>query len=187
MKKTDRYCFPAVFSYEEGQEISVFFPDLDVATSGVNDDDALLSARELLGCVLCGLEEDKEEIPEPTPLAEVHAEKNERSVLIDVYMQIFNLSYNASSNLMMVTLIFFSCLFTALGFFDNWVSKAGAGLFVPISGFAHATTSSALEYKKEGLVFGIGSNIFKLSGSVILYGVISAYIFGIVRFVFFGG
>ncbi len=86
MKKTERYCFPAVFSYEEGQEISVFFPDLDVATSGVNDDDALLSARELLGCVLCGLEEDKEEIPEPTPLAEVQAEKNERSVLIDVYM-----------------------------------------------------------------------------------------------------
>ncbi len=86
MKKTERYCFPAVFSYEEGQEISVFFPDLDVATSGVNDDDALLSARELLGCVLCGLEEDKEEIPEPTPLAEVQVEKNERSVLIDVYM-----------------------------------------------------------------------------------------------------
>ena len=51
MKKTDRYCFPAVFSYEEGQEISVFFPDLDVATSGVNDDDALLSARELLARV----------------------------------------------------------------------------------------------------------------------------------------
>ena len=54
--------------------------------------------------------------------------------------------------------------------------------FIPISGFAHATTSSALEYKKEGLVFGIGSNIFKLSGSVILYGVVSAYIFGIIRF-----
>ena len=86
MKKTERYCFPAVFSYEEGQEISVFFPDLDVATSGVNDDDALLSARELLGCVLYGLEEDEEEIPTPTPLADVQVEDNERSVLIDVYM-----------------------------------------------------------------------------------------------------
>ena len=40
MKKTDRYCFPAVFSYEEGQEISVFFPDQDVATSGVNEEEA---------------------------------------------------------------------------------------------------------------------------------------------------
>ena len=67
------------------------------------------------------------------------------------------------------------------------VSKAGAGLFIPISGFAHATTSSALEYKHEGLVMGIGSNIFKLSGSVILYGVVAAYVFGIIRFVFFGG
>lgn len=86
MKKTDRYCFPAVFSYEEGQEIAVFFPDLDVATSGMNDDDALLSARELLGCVLYGLEEDEEEIPTPTPLTDVYVEDNERSVLIDVYM-----------------------------------------------------------------------------------------------------
>ena len=86
MKKTERYCFPAVFSYEEGQEISVFFPDLDMATSGVNDDDALLSARELLGCVLYGLEEDEEEIPVPTPLADVRVGDNERSVLIDVYM-----------------------------------------------------------------------------------------------------
>lgn len=86
MKMTERYCFPAVFSYEEGQEISVFFPDLDVATSGGNDDDALLSARELLGCVLFGLEEDEEEIPVPTPLTDVQVEENERSVLIDVYM-----------------------------------------------------------------------------------------------------
>ncbi len=59
---------------------------MDVATSGVNDDDALLSARELLGCVLFGLEEDEEEIPVPTPLTDVQVEENERSVLIDVYM-----------------------------------------------------------------------------------------------------
>lgn len=108
-------------------------------------------------------------------------------VLVNIYMQVGEISQSEATSLMMVTLIFLSCLFTALGFFDNWVSKAGAGLFVPISGFAHATTSSALEYKEEGLVMGIGSNIFKLSGSVILYGVMSAYVFGIIRFVFFGG
>lgn len=107
--------------------------------------------------------------------------------LVDFYQSFENISHNEAVSLMMVTLIFLSCLFTAIGFFDNWVSKAGAGLFVPISGFAHATTSSALEYKKEGFVMGIGSNIFKLSGSVILYGVIAAYVFGIIRFVFFGG
>ena len=103
-------------------------------------------------------------------------------LLITFYSSFESVSIDEASSLMMVTLIFLSCLFTALGFFDKWISKAGAGLFIPISGFAHATTSSALEYKKEGLVFGIGSNIFKLSGSVILYGVVSAYVFGIIRF-----
>ena len=86
MKKTDRYVFPAVFTYEEGQEIAVVFPDLDVATSGIDDDDALMSARELLGCALYGLEEDKEPIPEPTRLADVTTETNERAVLVDVYI-----------------------------------------------------------------------------------------------------
>ena len=86
MKRVERYVYPAVFTYEPGQEIAVDFPDLKCATSGTNDDDALLSARELLGCVLFGLEEDGEEIPVPTPLAEVETQPNERAVLIDVYM-----------------------------------------------------------------------------------------------------
>ena len=86
MKKIERYFYPAVFTYEPGQEIAVVFPDLKCATSGINDDDALLSARELLGCVLYGLEEDGEDIPSPTPLAEVNTQPNERSVLVDVYM-----------------------------------------------------------------------------------------------------
>ena len=86
MAKVERYFYPAVFTYEPGQEIAVVFPDLDVATSGVNDHDALMSARELLGCVMYGLEEDGEPIPEPTPLNKVPLEANERAVLIDVYM-----------------------------------------------------------------------------------------------------
>lgn len=86
MKKPDRYFYPAVFTYASGQEIAVVFPDLNVATSGINDDDALMSARELLGCVLYGLEDDNEEIPTPTPLAKVQAGENDRTVLIDVYM-----------------------------------------------------------------------------------------------------
>ncbi|MCD7751411.1 MAG: type II toxin-antitoxin system HicB family antitoxin [Lachnospiraceae bacterium] len=86
MKKPERYFYPAVFTYEPGQEIAVFFPDLDCATSGVNEDDALLSARELLGVVLFGLEEDGEEIPAPTPLSNIAMEANERAVLVDVYM-----------------------------------------------------------------------------------------------------
>ncbi len=86
MKKVERYFYPAVFTYEPGQEIAVDFPDLKCATSGINDNDALLSARELLGCVLYGLEEDGEEIPAPTPLAEVETQPNECAILVDVYM-----------------------------------------------------------------------------------------------------
>lgn len=92
MKKPDRYVYPAVFTYETGQEIAVVFPDLNVATSGVDDNDAFLSARELLGCVLHGLEEDGEEIPAPTPLAEVRAEPDERTALIDVFMPAIRLA-----------------------------------------------------------------------------------------------
>lgn len=86
MKKQDRYFYPAVFTYEEGQEIAVTFPDLDVATSGENQEDALLSARELLGCVIYGLEQDGETIPAPSKINEVRAESNETVMLVDVFM-----------------------------------------------------------------------------------------------------
>lgn len=86
MKKVERYFYPAVFTYAPDQEIAVDFPDLKVATSGTNEDDALISARELLGCVLFGLEEDGEEIPAPTPLSDMKVKENERAVLVDVYM-----------------------------------------------------------------------------------------------------
>lgn len=86
MKKVERYFYPAIFVYEPEKEIAVNFPDLECATSGINDDDAFLSARELLGCVLNGLEEDGEDIPAPTPLSKIKTKENERAVLIDVYM-----------------------------------------------------------------------------------------------------
>ena len=86
MKKNDIFCYPAIFSYEEGKEIAIFFPDLDVATSGVNDIDALESARECLGLTLFGLEEDNIKLPGPSKLDELECAKNEHAVLIDVYM-----------------------------------------------------------------------------------------------------
>lgn len=92
MRKVNRYFYPAVFTYEEGQEIAVFFPDLDVATSGENEDDALLSARELLGVVLSGLEEDGDVIPKASSLRDVVVEENEKVVLIDVFMQSYRMA-----------------------------------------------------------------------------------------------
>ena len=103
-KKVERYFYPAIFSYEDGEEIAVVFPDLDVATSGENDDDAFLSARELLGCVMFGLEEDGEKIPAPTALSAVALEANERVVLVDVYMPSVRMAQNNRSVNRTVTL-----------------------------------------------------------------------------------
>lgn len=108
-------------------------------------------------------------------------------LLVKIYSSFNNISFSESSNLMMLTLILISSFLTGIGVFDKLVTLFGAGLIIPITGFSHSTTSSAMEYRKEGLVNGIGSNIFKLSGTVILYGVVSAYIFGIIRFILFGG
>ena len=93
----DVVCYPVVFTYEEGQEIAVEIPDLDVATSGLNDADALASAKELLGLALFGLEEDGEKIPEPSPLISIHEEENQRVVLVDVYMPAVRMAQNNKS------------------------------------------------------------------------------------------
>ena len=102
--------------------------------------------------------------------------------LIRLYICIFALSRNDASMYMIVTFIFLASLFTALGFFDKLAEKFKAGLLIPITGFAHSMTSAGLDYKNEGLVYGIGSNVFKLAGTVIFYGVVSAWFFGLVRY-----
>ena len=90
-------------------------------------------------------------------------------------------------SLVIVTYIFIASLLTALGVFDRLVNIFKCGLLIPITGFAHSMTSAAIEHKKEGPIYGIGSNIFKLSGSVIMYGVVAAFIFGTIRYIVFGG
>ena len=66
------------------------------------------------------------------------------------------------------------------------VEFAKCGLIIPITGFAHSMMSASLDYKKEGFVTGIGANMFKLAGTVIAYGVISAYFFGLIRYIIGG-
>ena len=108
-------------------------------------------------------------------------------LLLELYSYVFNISANDASCFMIITLIFFGCLLTCFGFFDKWVNFCRCGLIIPITGFAHAMMSAALEYRKEGLVTGIGANMFKLAGSVIIYGVVSAYTFGLIRLIIMGG
>ena len=107
-------------------------------------------------------------------------------LLIEFYSYYLDISTSDAAVFMIITLIFLASLFTALGFFDKWVKFARCGLIIPITGFAHSMTSAAIEYKKEGYVTGLGANMFKLAGTVILYGVVSAYIFGIIRMIIMG-
>lgn len=107
--------------------------------------------------------------------------------LIEFYSYYLNISTKDASVFMIVTLIFFATLFTALGFFDKWVTFAKCGLIIPITGFAHSMASAGIEYKKDGPIYGLGSNLFKLSGSVILYGIVSAWAFGLIRYLLLGG
>ena len=103
-KLKDTYVYPIIFTYEEGQEIAVEIPDLDVATSGVDDENALISARELLGLVMFGLEEDGEPIPTPTPTKNIHVGKNQNVMLVDVYMPAVRMAQNNKSVSRTVTL-----------------------------------------------------------------------------------
>lgn len=106
--------------------------------------------------------------------------------IIEVLCYYFKISRNDASSYMIVILIFIASLSTAIGFFDKLVTKFKCGLIIPITGFAHSMTSATLDYKKEGPISGFGSNMFRLAGSVILYGVISAWVFGIIRYLIGG-
>lgn len=108
-------------------------------------------------------------------------------VLLELYELWLNMPRKESGVLVILTLIAISSILTAMGIFDVFVTKLKSALIIPITGFAHSITSAALEYKTEGLVLGIGANIFKLAGTVILYGTVAVYFFGLVRLLIIGG
>ncbi len=108
-------------------------------------------------------------------------------LLLRGYSMWFNLPRKEAGIIVTLSLIVIASTLTAMGIFDAIVTKVKAALIIPITGFAHSMTSAALEYKNEGLILGIGANIFKLAGSVILFGIVSVYIFGILRLLIMGG
>lgn len=107
-------------------------------------------------------------------------------ILLNKYTILFNIGRKEAGVLVILTLIVLASILTAIGIFDNLVTKLRCALIIPITGFAHSITSAALDYKKEGFVLGIGANIFKLAGTVILYGIVSVYVFGIIRLIIMG-
>ena len=86
--------------------------------------------------------------------------------------------------LVTVSLIFIAALFTALGFFDRIARHAGAGTLVPVTGFSNAVVSQAMDAKSEGYVLGVGAKIYTVAGPVILYGLLSGVIYGIIYYVY---
>lgn len=93
----------------------------------------------------------------------------------------YELSFYLSTDWMLVFWIALASILTGFGVFDDLVEVFKMGIIIPITGFSHSVTASSLEYKKEGLITGIGSNYFKLAGSVILYGLASAAILALIR------
>ena len=108
-------------------------------------------------------------------------------LLLNCYSVWLSLPRKESGILVILTWIIIASLLTAFGVFDLLVRTFKSALLIPITGFAHSMTSAALDYKTEGLVLGIGANIFRLAGTVILYGVVSVYIFGLLRILVLGG
>lgn len=104
--------------------------------------------------------------------------------VLDLFMNTMHVSEKDATPMMIITLVFFACLLTGLGLYDNIAKHAGAGTFIPITGFANSMASCALDSKSEGLILGIGSNMFKLGGTVITYGIVSASLLGVIRYVF---
>jgi stage V sporulation protein AC len=82
-----------------------------------------------------------------------------------------------------ITLVFLASLLTGLGIYDNIAKFAGAGTLVPITGFANAVTSPAIDSKTEGFVLGVGAKMFTIAGPVIVYGTVASVVYGLIYWI----
>ena len=105
-------------------------------------------------------------------------------ILHDMFQYICSFSEETAGTLTSVSLIFVAVLLTALGIFDNLAKHAGAGTLVPITGFANAVVSPAMDAKAEGYVLGVGAKIFTVAGPVLLYGTAAGALYGVLYWLF---
>jgi stage V sporulation protein AC len=97
------------------------------------------------------------------------------------YIYFFDFTEQTASNPTVATLIFISMLLTGFGMYDRIGQFGGAGSAIPITGFGNAVISAAIEHRTEGFVLGVGGNMFKLAGSVILFGVFAAFLVALIK------
>ena len=100
--------------------------------------------------------------------------------LKDVYTNLLHLSKEDAGTLTSVTIVFLAAFLSGLGWFDRIAKFAGAGTLVPITGFANAVVSPAIDSRAEGLILGVGAKIFTVAGPVLLYGTLAGSIYGVI-------
>lgn len=99
------------------------------------------------------------------------------------YMTFFNFTEQTAGNPTVATMVFFAMILTGFGLYKKIGQFAGAGSAVPVTGFGNAVISAAIEHKSEGYVLGVGGNLFKLAGSVVLFGVVSAFFVALIKYI----
>ena len=104
--------------------------------------------------------------------------------LITNIIKSFGYNHDEASMLTTIILVFLGIILTGLDIYDSIGKYAGAGTVVPITGFANSIVSPAIEYKKEGYVFGVGAKMFTIAGPVLVYGTIASVAVGIVHYFF---
>ena len=100
----------------------------------------------------------------------------------DTYMN-FGLDKIQAAGATSMTLIFLGAFLTGLGVYDLIGKRAGAGSIIPITGFANSIVSPAMEYKREGYVLGVSANLFKIAGPVLVYGIGSSVLCGLIYYI----
>lgn len=102
--------------------------------------------------------------------------------ITDIFAYGLKWGAQASATATSITLIFLSALLTGVGVYDRIGKYAGAGSIVPITGFANSVVAPAMEFRREGLVMGVGAKLFTLAGPVLVYGISSSIIVGLIAF-----
>jgi stage V sporulation protein AC len=103
--------------------------------------------------------------------------------IFDMIKLLTDLDKEKTGTLTSIILIFLSALFTGLGLYEKLAKYGGAGTLVPITGFANAMVSPAIEFKTEGFILGTGPKLFTIAGPVIVYGTIASVVYGIIYYI----
>ncbi|MBP2077946.1 stage V sporulation protein AC [Oceanobacillus polygoni] len=102
-------------------------------------------------------------------------------IITTFYIYFFHFTEKTAGNPTTATLIFITMLLTGFGFYDRIGQFSGAGSAVPVTGFGNAVISAAIEYRTEGFILGVGGNMLKLAGPVIVYGVFAAFVIALIK------